>query len=315
MTEDKLYDLLVVGDLNVDLILKGGDLQPEFGQRERLVEEAILDLGGSSAIFACQAAKLGLRTIYVGKVGDDLLGRFLLEVLAEAGVDISAVIVDSSLRTGITVHLSRGEDRSMLTYLGSVAALEVTEVDLSPLDRASHLHLSSFFLQERLQEELHSIFRTAKERGATVSLDTGWDPSEQWNGALKQALSHVDVFLPNEQEALAISGTTDLDTALTELRDKIPLVVVKRGAAGAIARAEDQTVEVEGFPVESVDTVGAGDCFDAGFIYGYLNRLSLGRSLRIGSACGALSTTAIGGTQGQPSLAEVEQFLTSRVLS
>lgn len=309
------FDLVVIGELNIDLILTAEEVMPEFGQREKLVEDFCLELGSSSAIFASQAAKLGLRTAYMSKVGDDQFGEFLLKGLTRTGIDISRVIVDGKIKTGITLHLSKGTDRAMLTYLGCIGALRSSDIDLSLVERSRHLHVSSFFLQKGIQRDLADIFGIAKDRGLTVSLDTGWDPDERWNGSLEQALRYVDVFLPNQREALCVSGTTDLEVALAQLGKRIPIVAVKRGPAGAIARAADQTVEVEGFLVEAVDTIGAGDSFDAGFIYGYLNGLTLRRSLEIGSACGALSTTAIGGTRGQPTLQEVERFLGTRVPS
>jgi len=305
----KLYDLVVIGELNVDLIITGDDILPEFGQREKLVDDASLVPGSSSAIFACQASKLGLKTAFIGKVGDDDFGRFMVHNLASSGVDTSAIIVDKTVKTGITIHLSCAQDRAMLTYPGSVAALKAQEIDLSLFERARHLHVASFFLQAGIKDDLPAILIEAKRKGLTTSLDTGWDPAKVWNGPLQRALKYIEVFLPNENEALNITGKADVRTALLELTRCIPIVVIKLGAAGAIAKAGDQVVRMEAFPIEVIDATGAGDSFDAGFIYGYLKGLPLAESLQIGCACGALSTMRIGGVAGQPTLEELKEFL------
>lgn len=303
------FDLIVIGELNVDLIITGDDIVPEFGQREKLVDDVSLVAGSSSAIFACQAGKLGLRTLYIGKVGDDDFGRFMVRALAESGVDTSAIILDKSVKTGISVILSLGKDRSILTHLGSIAALRAEEIDLSILQQARHLHVASYFLQKGIQKDLPDIFAEAKVHGLTTSLDTNWDPDGRWDGILPKILEHVDVFLPNEDEIRYISGQADLEKAMAELARRIPIVVVKMGAAGAMAQTGDRVVRCEPLPVEVVDTTGAGDSFDAGFLYGYLNNLPLAESLQLGCICGALSTTKVGGTSGQPTLRELKKIL------
>ncbi len=305
------FDLVVLGEINVDLILTG-DVAPEFGQREKIVTDATLFLGSSSAIFACGAGHLGLRTAFIGKAGDDDFGRFMLERLKERGVDTGGVIVDPKLKTGISVILSRGQDRAILTYLGSIDALRGEDVDLRILKRARHLHVASCFLQRQLQPSLPRLFRMAREWGLSTSLDTNWDPDERWDDYLPQVLDQVDVFFPNENEALAISEADGLDSAIRNLTKRIPLVVIKRGMEGALACQGDKIVHQAAFPVASVDSTGAGDSFDAGFLYGFLKGRSLAESLRLGCACGALCTTQLGGMNGQPTLGEAEAFLRER---
>ncbi|MGQ9568330.1 MAG: carbohydrate kinase family protein [Anaerolineae bacterium] len=206
-------------------------------------------------------------------------------------------------------HLSCAGDRAMLTYPGCIAALKVQEIDFSLLQQARHLHVGSFFLQTGIREGLQALFPKAKEEGLTVSLDPGWDPEDTWDGGLSRLLGDVDIFLPNENEALSIARRTKVEDALALLACHVPMVVVKLGAEGAIARAGQQVERVGTFAVEVVDTIGAGDSFDAGFLYGYLNKMSLFESLRIGCACGALSTTKVGGVAGQPDLKQVEALL------
>ncbi len=297
------YDLLVLGEINVDLILGAEEIVPVFGQ-EILVDETTLTLGGSSVIFACGAARLGLRVGYVGVVGDDEFGRFMLREMSSRGVDVEPAIVDPAVNTGITVSLSTPADRAMLTYSGSIAALTAERVDRALFGRTRHLHVGSYFLQTGLQNGLPELLAQARVEGLTVSQDTGWDPHERWNSGFWETLAQTDVFLPNVNEARAITGAADAETALEALVQKVPLVTIKQGAEGAIARRGEKTVRAVPPSVQVVDTTGAGDSFAAGFVYGYLADWSLEKTLRLACACGALATRKPGGTNGQATLAE-----------
>jgi sugar/nucleoside kinase (ribokinase family) len=297
------FDLLVVGEINPDLVLRGGDLAPAFGQREKLVEDASLTLGSSSVITACGAARLGLRTAFVGLVGNDAFGRFMLGAMADRGIDTRGCLIDRTLSTGVSVVLSSPGDRAILTHLGATAELRGEQVDRSLLARARHLHVGGYFLQRRLQAGLPALFRDARGAGASTSLDTNWDPSGAWTG-LDEALAACDVLLPNQAEALALARRDTLCAAVEALAGLVPTVAAKLGAEGGLARRGSEEARVPGVPVEVVDTTGAGDSFDAGFLYGWLNGWPLERSLRLASACGSLSTRCAGGTDGQPTLAE-----------
>jgi sugar/nucleoside kinase (ribokinase family) len=296
------FDLLVLGDINPDLVLRG-DVEPAFGQVEKLVDEADLLIGGSGAIVACGAARLGLRTAIAGVVGDDLFGRFMLDALRERDVDTSGVVVDPAQRTGFTVVLSKPEgDRAMLTHTGSISSLTAGAVDVST---ASHVHVASLFLQTALAPGLPDLFRAARAAGSTTSVDPNWDPAERWDGGLRELLPLTDLFLPNGEEAMRIAGRDDPREAARALAAHGPLVAVKLGAAGALAARGDELVEVAApAGVEPVDTTGAGDSFDAGAIAGLLQGWPPERMLELGCACGALSTRAAGGTAAQPTLDE-----------
>lgn len=303
---DKSFDVVVVGELNVDLILST-EVMPVFGQVEQLVQDATLVLGSSSAIFACGAARLGLRVSFIGKVGDDVFGHFALDELHKREVDVSGVIVDPRIKTGVCVILSRGNDRAMLTYLGSIASLAVEDVDLALLSSGRHLHVGAYFLQSALRPGFVRLCMLAHERNLTVSLDTNYDPQEIWEVA--SALDHVDIFLPNQTELKAITRVDTIDTALACYAKKPMTVVVKLGAQGALAQHKTRRVEAPTIPISVVDTTGAGDSFDAGFIYGHLAGWELEESLRLAIICGALSTRAIGGTQAQATLSEAMELL------
>jgi sugar/nucleoside kinase (ribokinase family) len=306
MPADSQFDLVVLGDCNPDLVLTGDEIVPSFGQVERFVDAADLMIGGSGSIVACGAARLGLRTALVGMVGDDLFGNFMCDALTQRGVDTRSIVVEPSLRTGVTVILSRPGDRAILTFPGTIAAFAAADVDGKLLTTARHVHVASYFLQTSLAPSLPTLFERAHQAGATTSVDPNWDPQERWDSGIRELLGLVDVFLPNGEEAIRIGGVQDAPDAARALAAHGPLTAVKLGAAGALAVENGgHSVQIPALAgVEPVDAVGAGDSFDAGFLTGLLSGWTIERALSLGCACGALSTRAVGGTSAQPTLAE-----------
>lgn len=294
--QQRALDLLVVGDCNPDLLLIGSDIVPEFGQREKRIERAALTLGGSASILACGAARLGLRTALVAAVGDDLFGRFALDAVAQRGVDVAACPIVAE-PTGITVALAREHDRAMLTQTGAIAALTAAAVPGSLLTSARHLHIASYFLLDGLRPGLPGLIGDAHAAGVTVSIDPQGDPAEEWRSGLPELAGLIDILFVNEAEDAAIDS-----------RD-CPLVVVKRGAAGARARTAQGEAEAPALAVEPVDSTGAGDSFDAGFLAAWLDGRPLAEALALACACGALSTRAAGGTEAQATLEEARGAL------
>lgn len=303
----KMFDILVAGEINPDLILSGNAI-PEFGQTEKLVDAAALTVGSSSAIFACGAARLGLKVAFIGVCGDDVFGHFMLDEMSKRNVDISNVIVRPNEKTGLSVILNQDADRAILTHLGLIAALQASDISDALLSTARHLHIASYFLQTMLQPDLPKLFSRAHSLGLTTSLDTNWDPSDEWR-SFDELLSQVDIFLPNENEAKAIAHKENVGSACKYLASKSKLVAVKCGADGALAQTQDVSLSVSSIQVKVVDTVGAGDTFDAGFMFGYLNKWNLEKSLRLATVCGALSTQSAGGTNGQPTLEEAMKYV------
>ena len=300
------FDLLIVGELNVDIILSG-DVMPRFGQVEKLIDDLSICTGSSSGIFAAGAAKMGLRVLFVSTVGDDLFGHFVIKALSDAGVDTSLVRVDPTIKTGVTVVLSRGQDRAMLTHLGSIAAISDDHLDPCRYGLARHLHVASPFLLAGLREAMPAMMRAAKVAGMSVSLDPNWDPEQRW--ALSGFFDYLDVFLPNDAELRAIAAQPDLELAIAHMASRVPVLAIKRGAKGAIGVRDGERIDLPAFPVEVVDSTGAGDSFDAGFLAGWLGGESLKRCLQLGAACGALTTTRVGGLNGQPSWDEAVAFV------
>ena len=298
-------DLLVVGELNADVVVTDPDPVPAFGQAERLVDDVRLTLGSSSAITACGAARLGLRVAFVGVVGDDALGRFVLDALEARGVDASACRVAAGRPTGASVILGNGTDRAILTAIGTIADTRASDVPDGLLARAKHVHVGSLFLQPGLAVDVPGLFRAAHAHGATTSLDPNWDPSGTWDGGFAGALEESDIVLPNEAEAFRLTGTPDVDAAAVALAGDRRIAAVKRGAWGAIAASGGAIHRAAARPTTPIDTTGAGDSFDAGFIAARLDGRSVDDALAYAVACGSLSTRAPGGTEGQPTRDEV----------
>lgn len=301
-------DLLVLGEVNPDIVVRAADPRPVFGQVERWVDAIDLVIGSSSVIFACGAARLGLRTAFAGVVGDDALGRFMLAAMAERGLEIAAVRIDPHVPTGASVILSAPSDRAILTAPGTIPRLRVADVPAALVARARHVHVGSVFLLDAARSDLADLFRGARAGGATTSFDCNWDPREEWDGGLRALLAETEVFLPNAAEATRIAGVDDVEAAARALVELGPQVVaVKLGAAGALAvTAGGDVVRQPALAVDPVDVTGAGDSFDAGFLAGWLAGRPLSACLALGVACGSLSTRGVGGTAAQPTLAEAE---------
>jgi sugar/nucleoside kinase (ribokinase family) len=308
---NKQYDIIVVGELNADLILSG-NVEPAFGQVEKLVAHADLAIGSSAGIFACGAARLGLRVAFIGIVGADTFGDFMLSSIAERGVDVRGVRVDPAVSTGLSVILNRGNDRAILTYPGSIPLLRYADIDLDLIGNARHLHLGSYYMLDQLRPDAPRLFAEAHRRGLSTSLDTNYDPSLAWEGGIRDTLTEADLFFPNETELLAISRAGDIPSGMQTIAAWGPGVVVKRGTEGACGLWRGETQAAGTIAVKVADTVGAGDSFDAGFLAGMLRPdpgWDFKTCLRLGCICGALSTRQAGGTAAQPTWEEACAYL------
>lgn len=317
---DRDIDILVIGEINPDIVVADPDPVPVFDEVERVVGSIHMTVGSSSAIFACGAARLQLRVAFFGVVGDDPFGRFMLDALRARGIDVSPCIVDPARSTGATVILTSGRDRAILTEMGTIGAMDVDAVPDALVARARHIHSGCFYLQETSRERLPGFFAAARARGITTSFDTNWDPSGSWDGGVAAMLGACDVFFPNAVEARRIARLDDVEDAARALAlmgatgrsDGGPIVAVKLGAAGALAcRAEGPLVRVPAMAVEPMDTTGAGDSFNGGFLRAWLDGADLRESLRWGAVSGAISTRRLGGIDGQPTLAEARAALAS----
>ncbi len=302
------FDVTVVGELNLDLILYGlpPQLEPE---RELMAEGLALTLGSSSAIFAHNLAVMGSKVGFISRIGADPLGEIALTRLAASGVDVSQVRkVAGPTSTGLTVILPRAGYRNILTYPGTMREMCFEDLNLDYLAGAKHFHLSSFFLHRALRPRTAELFRLMKGRGLSTSLDTNDDPEDRWDDDLFETLKFVDVFLPNEREAKKITRADNLEAAIAILRQHVPMLAVKLGPEGALACGRQGSFRGPARSVKALDPVGAGDSFDAGFIHAYVHGADSAECLAQGNAAGAFSTTRPGGTEAFRDRAYFAQF-------
>jgi sugar/nucleoside kinase (ribokinase family) len=308
----KRFDVTIAGEANLDLILYGFPEQMPM-ERELLASDFRMTLGSSSAILAHNLAALGNSVGFITRLGDDALGKLAIERLSERGVELSCVRrTKGRTATGVTVLLHHGARRHILTYPGTMFEMNIADLDMDYLASGRHFHLSSLFLHKALQPDLPGVFRKLKSSGLTISLDTNDDPEDRWQGGLDELLGLVDIFLPNEDEARRITGAADAESAAAVLAQRVPVVVVKCGKHGALVRAGDRQWTVPAEPVTLVDTIGAGDSFNAGFLSAWLRGESLQSCAAFGNRTAALSTLRSGGTESFREPALVETLLAAR---
>lgn len=304
-----LPPVLVIGELNVDIVLSGLASPPVLGG-EVLAQEMRMVLGSASAIFASGVARLGHPVGFVGKTGDDDFGRFCRDALLKAGISTDGLLL-SSRPTGATIVLSTQDDRALVTHLGAIADLGYDDLPPDLFRGFRHLHLTSYFLQERLRPEFPRLICEAKAAGLTVSFDPNSDPTQTWLPEIWDVLSAADVVFVNESEARALTGMATTADALSMLAERTACAVVKQGSGGATAVCGTERIHVDTFRVNVVDTTGAGDSFAAGFMHGLLSKRALRECLLLANATGALSATGVGGTAAQPDAQTLSAFLIS----
>lgn len=308
----KQFDVIVVGELNVDLILNQIESFPEMG-KEKIAQQMTLTLGSSSAIFASNLSSLGAKVAFVGKIGNDAFGDLVLSSLQAKKVATSMIIQDESLATGATIVLNFGEDRAMITHPGAMDYLSINDISTDQLKKAKHLHFSSYFLQPKMKPDIGKLFKQAKELGLTTSFDAQWDPAEKWDIDLPNVLPYVDVFLPNEVEALHLTGEKTLSAALDKLSKMGHIIVVKLGEEGSLSKYSDSIFKAEPFlNKQVVDAIGAGDSFNAGFIAKFVQGKSVKECQIFGNLMGAINTTQPGGTTAFINLSEILKIARER---
>ena len=304
----KAFDVITPFDICVDFLMDLGSAIPEFGQKENLVQDYELVMGGSACIFAAQCAKLGLKTTGPGSVGEDSFGDFMLECLSNAGVDISHIRKNQD-KTALTLCLTKsGGDRAILTYMGAMDTVRREWIE-ELLPKTRHLHICSYYLLKSLQEAYPEVLKKAKDLNVTISLDTNWDPDENWDGGVRDILPYVNIFMPNENELMNITGKNNVEEALRYAGQMVPVIAVKCGEAGAYAYCEGTVHKCEAMKITVADTVGAGDSFNGGFVYGFLSGISIEDCLKAGTTCGSLNACFPGGTKGQPDIDELKKYM------
>lgn len=292
----KQFDVVVVGELNVDIILNNIDSFPEVG-KEKIAQNMTLVLGSSSAIFASNLSSLGAKVSFIGKVGYDNFALLVNSSLKKAGVDTSSITKSLVSNTGGTIVLNYDEDRAMVTYPGAMNDLKINDIDFDFLAKARHLHFSSYFLQPGIKDDLVQLLKKAKNLGLTTSVDPQWDPAEKWDMDLHSLLPYIDVFFPNMKEFMNLTKSDSLDEAIAKVKSYANILVIKDGNNGAYLWKENKILHQNAFVNHNVvDCIGAGDSFNAGFISKFIKRCALEECLEFGAITGAINTTHSGGT-------------------
>jgi sugar/nucleoside kinase (ribokinase family) len=300
-------EIIVIGNFVVDLIGKPLDRLPERG-RLLILDTLETHSGGNGPNTAGALGRLGGDVAVVGRVGEDLYGRFLLERLNGWGVQTDLVIRDPDAATGITVvAVDHAGERSFLHHFGANAQLAAADLPWESVADARFLHLSAFFVLPGLDTPdpdtgappAAALLAEARKRGLTTSLDLCWDRTGGWMKTLRPCLPHVDWMLPSEDEAQALTGRDDpKEMAATLLEAGCGAVVIKLGEQGCYYCGPQGELWVPAYQVPVQETTGAGDCFVAGFLLALGRGWDLERSLRFGNACGARAVSAIGAVTG-----------------
>lgn len=308
----KKYNVVVVGELNIDLIANRLSKFPEIG-KEILADSLTITMGSSSAIFASNLSVLGSKVTFIGKLGNDQFGDHIISSFKSKNVDVSNIVRTGMSNTGVTIVLNYDEERAMVTYPGAMSSLRVDDVSDEALKEADHLHVSSIFLQKNLKKDIAKLLKRAKDLGLTTSLDPQWDPHEKWDIDFKILLQHVDIFLPNQAELKAIMKASTIYEAVDGLKNFVKILVIKNGRNGAVLwTKEEEFIHQPAFVNEDVvDSIGAGDSFNAGFMFKFLHGETLKDCLEFGALIGAISTTSPGGTSAFESMDGVKQIAKS----
>lgn len=303
----KKWDVYVYGDVNIDLVVPGVSSLPKPGQED---EVPVMDTYvGGAALFALGIGKLGLHPVFQGEVGDDCYGELIRKEFAAKNIDDSLLGTSRTEKTGISISFTNEKDRSFLTYRGTNAGISIDKVDIEGVKNASHIHMTGYEGSKNHAAYLSLLKRVKAETEATVSFDLGWDPTGEWNPQIKELFPYIDVLFMNETEAIHYGRTKTAQEAAREFAKDCDRVVIKLGSSGSFAIENGKEVFLPAYRVKAVDTTGAGDSFNAGFVYGFLTGKGLEECLACGNACGALNVTAYGGNTGFPDREGLKEFM------
>ena len=294
------YDVLLLGSYFCDLIFTGLPGVPRLGADLFSTEFDMVPGASYRTALACQ--RLGLRAGWLCDFGTDFFSRFVLDMAAQDGLDLSLFRHHPFAVRRVSAAFSFVHDRGFISYMDPIEAASPIEIIQQHRPRAVQL---SHLTYDAAQAELAEAARAA---GTLIYMDCQADAATLATPGVAEALRRVDVFAPNESEALHLTGAATVEAALEQLAGLAPLVIVKRGSEGAMARQGHEVLQSPGLQVNVCDTTGAGDCFNAGFLYGRLAGMPLADCLRRGNICGGLSTLSRGGAT-LPTAEEVEAIV------
>ena len=304
----KKWDVYVYGDVNIDLVVPGVERLPEPGvEQEVPVMETFV--GGGAALFTLGVAKLGLRPVFQGSVGRDMYGASIRDTFRRLGVDDALLLDSDDKKTGISSSFTTEKDRCFLTYRGTNEGLSLKHLRLDQLPAARHIHVTGYEGISNHAEYLDMLTKIHALGDVTVSFDVGWDMTGVWHEGIFDLLPMIDVLFMTETECQHYTRCEDVEAGARKLAERAGMAVIKLGRKGAMAIRNGERFFAPAYTVKAVDTTGAGDSFNAGFVYGFLQGLPMEECLKCGNGCGALSVTALGGNTGFPFRAELEKWI------
>ena len=282
-----MNDLLCIASSCVDMIFAGMRKFPEPGTEE-FAEEFIIK-GGGGANTPVAAAKLGLKTAFITQLGEDSLGNIMYKFFEDSGMVLDGIIRSKEKTTSVTAVLSMNHERGFASYDKN----NLSDVDLSLLEdnikNSRHVHTHIAYCKHL------PIIGLAKKYNCSISLDTSWS-AEQRLIHYADILKRIDIFMPNEEEACTLADTKDSISAANILSQYVKILVIKLGSKGSLIVKDGKIMKIEPIKnIKLIDTTGAGDLFNAGFLYGFLKGYDLEKCGRIANASGALSVTFLGG--------------------
>jgi sugar/nucleoside kinase (ribokinase family) len=308
MAVEKIWDAYIYGDINVDIVIPNVDHFPLPGQ-EDVVDVMNTYVGGGAALFTLGLGKLGLNPVFQATIGDDCYGKFILEELKDKNVETSLISISKENKTGISLSFTNEKDRSFLTYRGTNDEINLDSIKIDMVQKAKHIHVTGYEGSSNHAQYLNLLKRVKETKDITVSFDVGWDSTGEWYEGIVELFPYIDVLFMNETEAIHYGRKASAKEAIVSFSRHCKIAVAKLGKKGSMAYSEGKLYQAASYPVTAVDTTGAGDSFNAGFIYGFLKGKSIEECLKFGNGCGALSVTALGGNTGFPTEAELIKFI------
>jgi sugar/nucleoside kinase (ribokinase family) len=303
--------VVFLGDFNVDLIMAGLQGVP-MPDREVGCTAFDIVMGASCCIAAAVYARLGGAAAVCGLSGTDDFGAIMRARLSEAGVRTGLVARDPGGKTGVTVNLVQAQGRSQVTFPGAMGAFSGAHVPARAFRRLRHLHISGIYQAQSLLPDVAGLLRRAAAAGATTSMDCQWDLTERWEN-LDEWLPRLDWLFVNDQEARSMTGEADSRRALRALASRTRRPVLKAGPAGAWVMDGETELRVPGHAVTVVDTIGAGDNFDAGFLFAVIEKgMETAAAAQFANAAAARSCTFRGGTAAASTFNDVVRFMERR---
>ncbi len=304
--------VIMLGDINVDNIWPVPAI-PQPG-RDGLVDSVKMETGGAILNSTIVLDRLGMKTVLLGCVGEDMWADYVRTALAKKGIDLSALQTTTAENTGLDFILVTPDgERTMFGYRGANKMLDAEKLDAAIFDGAGMLHISGYALLEAPQSDaVLKAVRIADGRDIPVSIDTGLEPVMRNRAGFLEMLPALNICISGVAEVDALLGAKTEEEAAEKLIDAgVKLAAIKLGKDGSLLMCGDETLRCPAFSVDAVDTTGAGDAYSAGIIYGIMQELSLGATGMLASALGALAATSDGAGFALPGKDELINFLKS----